>query len=162
MNLQCVGRWRKSARVTATSPYLPGKLRRLSMRQLEELIEQAELVHQLERRGVDGVAAEIAQEIGVLLQHHDVDAGAGQQKAQHHAGRAAAGDAAARVDGLGHGASPLTRSCRARFRRRASRPETPSEAGAALGHHVAEQQQRPEASTRTAAPTSMPRSASMP
>ena len=32
----------------------------------------------------------------VLLQHDDVDAGAGEQQAEHHAGRAAAGDAAGR------------------------------------------------------------------
>ena len=50
---------------------------------LQELVEQAELVHQLERRGMDGVAAEIAQEVGVLLEHDDVDAGARQQEAEH-------------------------------------------------------------------------------
>ena len=73
------------------------------MRQLQELVEQAELVHDLERRGMDGVAAEIAQEVAVLLQHDDVDAGARQQEAQHHARRPAAGDAALRGDGLiGH------------------------------------------------------------
>ena len=64
------------------------------VRQLEEFIEQAELVHHLERRGMDGVAAEVAQEVGVLLQHHHVDAGARQQEAEHHAGGPAAGDAA--------------------------------------------------------------------
>ena len=61
---------------------LPGELAHLLMRALEEIVEDAELVHDLERRGMDGVAAEIAQEIGVLLQHHDIDAGAGQQKAR--------------------------------------------------------------------------------
>ena len=59
----------------------------LLMRALEEIVENAELVHDLERGGMNGVAAEIAQKIGVLLQHHDIDAGAGQQEAQHHAGR---------------------------------------------------------------------------
>jgi len=38
------------------------------MRQLEELIEQAEFVHEFQRRRMDGVAAEIAQEILVLFQ----------------------------------------------------------------------------------------------
>jgi len=33
----------------------------------EEFLEQSELVHDLERRRVDGVAAEIAVEIGVLF-----------------------------------------------------------------------------------------------
>ena len=37
---------------------------------------------------MDGVAAEVAQEVGVLLEHHDIDAGARQQIAEHHAGRA--------------------------------------------------------------------------
>ena len=44
------------------------------------------------------VAAEIAQEIGVLLQHHDVDAGARQQQSEHHPGGATARDAALRRD----------------------------------------------------------------
>ena len=41
----------------------------LVVRQLQELVEQAELVHHFERRGMDGVAAEVAQEVAVLLQH---------------------------------------------------------------------------------------------
>ena len=44
------------------------------------------------------VAAEIAEEVGVLLQHDHVDAGAREQKSQHHPGGAAAGDAALRRD----------------------------------------------------------------
>ena len=44
------------------------------------------------------VAAEIAEEIGVLLQHHDLNAGARQQESEHHAGGTAAGDAALRRD----------------------------------------------------------------
>ena len=43
---------------------------------------------------MDGVAAEIAEKIGVLLDDDDLDAGACQQKAEHHPGRAAAHDAA--------------------------------------------------------------------
>ena len=66
----------------------------LVVRQLQQVVEQPQLVHHLERRGMDGVAAEVAQEVGVLLQHHDVDAGARQQQPEHHAGRTAAGDAA--------------------------------------------------------------------
>ena len=57
----------------------------LLMRPLEEIVEHAKLVHDLERRGMDGVAAEIAEEIGVLLQHDDIDAGAGKKKSKHHA-----------------------------------------------------------------------------
>ena len=73
---------------------LAGELAQLLMRPFEELIEQAELVHDLERRGMDRVAAEVAQEIGVLLEHHHLHAGAGEQIAQHHAGGPSSGDAA--------------------------------------------------------------------
>jgi len=72
--------------------------RDLVMGQLQEILEQAQLVHHLQRRGVNGVAAEVAQEIGMLLQHQHLDAEARQEQAQHHAGGAAAGDAAAYVD----------------------------------------------------------------
>jgi hypothetical protein len=74
----------------------------------QELVEEAELVHQLEGRGMDGVAAEIAEEVGVLLEHHHLDPGAGEQEAEHHSRRAAAGDAAGglegtrRLRGVGH------------------------------------------------------------
>ena len=66
----------------------------LLMRQLQELVEQAQFVHELERRGMNRVAAEIAEEIGVLLQHHDTNARARQQESEHHSGGTAAGDAA--------------------------------------------------------------------
>jgi hypothetical protein len=75
-----------------------GDLVHLLVRQLEKLIEQAKLVHDLERRGMDRVAAEVAEEVGVLLQHHDIDAGASEQKPEHHPGRPAAGDGASRGD----------------------------------------------------------------
>src|SRR5215475_13798921 len=68
--------------VADKAPQLIGLL----MRTLEEFFEQPELVHHLERRGMDGVAAEVAQEIGMLLEHQDVDAGAGEEKAEHHPG----------------------------------------------------------------------------
>jgi hypothetical protein len=68
------------------------------MRYFEETIEQTELVHQLERRGMDSVAAKIAEEIGVLLQDDNVHAGAGEKKAQHHSRRPSAGNAACGLD----------------------------------------------------------------
>ena len=68
----------------------------LLMRPLEEVVEHTELMHDLERGGMDGVAAKVAEEIGVFLQHNDVDVGAGKEEAEHHAGRSAAGDATAR------------------------------------------------------------------
>ena len=77
-----------------------GQLAHLLMRPLEEFIEQPELGHHLQRRGVDGVAAEVAQEIGVLLEHEHVDARAREQEAEHHAGGAAAGNGASRGYGL--------------------------------------------------------------
>ena len=70
----------------------------LLMRQLQELVDQTEFEHQLERRGMNRVAAEVAKEIGVLLQHHDLNAGARQQESEHHPGGAAARDAALRRD----------------------------------------------------------------
>ena len=53
------------------------------VRQLEELVEQTELAHHVEGRGMDGVAAEVAQEVAMLLEHDDVDAGAREQEAEH-------------------------------------------------------------------------------
>ena len=48
---------------------------------------------------MDGVAGEVAQEVGVLLQHQDVDARAREQEGEHHAGRPAARDAAGEGSG---------------------------------------------------------------
>ena len=42
---------------------------------------------------MDRVAAKIAQEIRVFFQHHDIDARAREQEAEHNAGRTAANDA---------------------------------------------------------------------
>src|SRR5213082_1070045 len=39
-------------------------------------------------------AAEITKKVGMLLKNHDFDTGAGQKKAEHHAGGPAARDAA--------------------------------------------------------------------
>src|SRR5262249_26124286 len=66
----------------------------LLMRKLQESVDQAEFVHHLQCRGVHGVTAEIAEEIGMLLQHYCLDARAPKQIAQHHTGRATANDAA--------------------------------------------------------------------
>jgi hypothetical protein len=62
--------------------------------ELQEPVQEPELVHDLERRGVDRIAAEVAQEVRVLFQHEHADPGAAQQQAQHHAGRPSAGDTA--------------------------------------------------------------------
>jgi hypothetical protein len=76
----------------------PANRRHLLVRQLEELLQQAKLVHQFERGRMDGVAAEVAQEIGVFFQHDDIDAGARKQQAQHHAGRTAPNNTACRLN----------------------------------------------------------------
>jgi hypothetical protein len=44
--------------------------RQALVRALQEGVEQAELVHDAQRRRMDRVAAEVAQEVGVLLEHH--------------------------------------------------------------------------------------------
>src|SRR5438874_11511440 len=66
------------------------------MRQLKKPIEQPKLADELERRWMDGVAAEVAQEVGMLLQHHEVDAGTREQKAEHEPARPSANNAAPR------------------------------------------------------------------
>src|SRR4051794_1810963 len=66
----------------------------LLVRQREKRIEQAKLVHDLQGRRVDRVAAEIAQEIAVFLEYDDIDPGARQEEARHHPGRTAADDRA--------------------------------------------------------------------
>ena len=66
------------------------------VRQLEELVEQTELAHHVEGRGMDDVAAEVAQEVAMLLEHDDVDAGAREQEAEHEPARSASDDTAAR------------------------------------------------------------------
>jgi len=43
---------------------------------LQELVENAELVHDLERRRMDSVAPEIAQEITMFFEYRDIDASA--------------------------------------------------------------------------------------
>jgi hypothetical protein len=67
--------------------------------ELEEAVEQAELVEELEGGGVDGVAAEVAEEVGVFFEDGDGDAGAGEEVGEHDAGGASADDA----DGGLHG-----------------------------------------------------------
>ena len=83
--MQRAGTWRKSAIVTRSPPTCAGERAHLAGAEARKALEQAELVHHLERRGMEGVAAEVAQEVGVLLEHGDLDAGAREQQAEHHA-----------------------------------------------------------------------------
>ena len=87
-------------------PMSEGELGDLLVGKGEEVFEDAELVHELEGGGVDGVAAEVAEEILVLFEDGDVVAVAGEEVAKHHAGGATAYDAATglcvRGDGSRH------------------------------------------------------------
>ena len=47
----------------------PGEMIDLFMRQLEEFVDQAEFKDQLQRRRVNRVTAEVAQEVRVFFQH---------------------------------------------------------------------------------------------
>ena len=58
----------------------------------EEIVEEAEFVDELEGGGVDGVATEVAEEVGVFFEDEGFDAGAGEEEGQDHACGAAAGD----------------------------------------------------------------------
>ena len=71
---------------------IQGHMPDLGMRQLQEALQQSQLMHDLLGGGVHRVAAEIAQEIGMLFQHRHIYPGAGQQIASHHAGGAATGN----------------------------------------------------------------------
>jgi len=71
------------------------------VRQFEEIIEQAEFCHHVQGRGMNSVAAEIAQEVCMFLEHDDVDPGAGEQEAQHEPARSAADDAPTRGELFG-------------------------------------------------------------
>jgi hypothetical protein len=84
------------------APVVGGEPRRgeLAVRHGGELLAQPQFVEQGQRRGVHRVAAEVPEEVGVLLQHGHLDPGPGQQQACHHACWAATDDHAARV--LGH------------------------------------------------------------
>ena len=68
--------------------------RRLSDAAAQEIARAAELAHHFERRGMDGVAAKIAQKVGMLLEHDHIDAGAREQEAEHEPAWASADDGA--------------------------------------------------------------------
>ena len=51
------------------------------MRQGEEFFEEAELVQQFKGGGMDGVAAEVAEEVIVLFEDGDCDPAASEEEA---------------------------------------------------------------------------------
>jgi len=67
---------------------------RLGVRALQERVVEAELVQDFQGRWMHSVAAEVAQEVGVLLEHQHGHADARQQEPRHHPRRPAADDAA--------------------------------------------------------------------
>src|SRR5271155_3308001 len=81
---------------------LTGKLAHLLMRAFQQLIEDAEFIHDIERGWMNRVAAEIAQEIRMLLKNAHVHAHARQEKSQDHAGGSASRNATTRLDRLVH------------------------------------------------------------
>ena len=56
---------------------------------LQEPVIETKLVHDLQRRGMDRIAPEVAQEIAVLFEHGHGYPGARQEIAGHHSGRTA-------------------------------------------------------------------------
>ena len=81
---------------------LPSKLAYFLMRTLQEFIQKAELVHDIQRGWMDRVPAEIAHEIGMFFKYERIHAHARQKQPQHHAGRATSHDAATSVERFNH------------------------------------------------------------
>jgi hypothetical protein len=79
------------------------------MRFALDVVEQPELVEQLGGARLQHLAAELAVERLVLLEHQHVDATLGEEPAQHQPGRAAADDA--RVYLHGHDALRILPQC---------------------------------------------------
>ena len=66
----------------------------LLVRQLEKIVQQPQLVHYFQRGWMHGVAAKIAEEVGVLFQDDNFHSGTRQQVPQHYTGRPATHNAA--------------------------------------------------------------------
>ena len=64
--------------------------RRLVMRTRQQSIQQPELGEEVEGRGMHRIAAEIPQEIAMLLQHEGLHPGPREEQTGHHPRRAAA------------------------------------------------------------------------
>src|ERR1700735_856569 len=79
---------------------LHSDIAKLRVRKFQKFIEKAEFVHNFERGRMNGVAAEIAQEISVLLEDENFHASARQQICQHHARGPSAHDATTDVECL--------------------------------------------------------------
>ena len=74
-----------------------GQPRRLVMRARQQRLQQPQLGEEIEGCRMHGIAAEIAQEITVLLQHQGLHPGPGEEQPRHHSRRAAADDQQIRI-----------------------------------------------------------------
>src|SRR6202158_513156 len=81
---------------------LAGKFKNLLMGELQKIVQNAKFMHYLKCGRMDGVTAEIAQEIRVFFEHIHIDAPSGKEITQHHAGGPSPGDATARLYRLIH------------------------------------------------------------
>lgn len=72
----------------------------LLVREGEEGVEDAQLVHDVKGGGMDGIAAEVSEEILMFFKDGDGDALTGKKEAKHDACGAAADDAAGGWGGL--------------------------------------------------------------
>src|SRR2546421_8994234 len=138
-------------------PDEPPQRLNLLMRQFQERIEQAELVHDLQGRGMDRVAAEITEEISVPLDHDGSDAGARQQKPEHDSSRPAAGDAACRLQCVQIAIPVLPPAVLARGRR----PNAPAANAPGRPSRAPAPRRRATSSARDAMTSSPPRRATL-
>src|ERR1700683_3161040 len=83
--------------------HLAGDFTHFLMRTLQELLQDAQFMHQFEGGRMNGIAAKVAQKIGVLLEYNDFNACACQQKTEHHSSWTSAHDAAFGLKSGGHG-----------------------------------------------------------
>ena len=91
--------------VTLLFPTIAGEPADLRVGNGEEFFEETKFVQEFESGGMDGVAAEVAEEVRVFFEDGDGDALAGEEVAEHDACRASADDAAGGrelVSGLAH------------------------------------------------------------
>ncbi len=93
MKFQRGSKAERSASSTGVAADEPAYAPNLVVRPLEQPVEQAELREYPQSRGMDGVAAEVAQEVAMLLEDGDGHPGAREEQARDHPGRAAADDA---------------------------------------------------------------------
>ncbi len=91
--MQCVGKCDRSATWTISPAMVGADVANLVMRQGQKIVEPSQFEEQLQRRRMDRIAAKVAEEIRIFLEHGYVDSGTRQQHAEHHAAGAPSDDA---------------------------------------------------------------------